>query len=261
MLSESLMRFRSASLTATVLTASFFPFTAPACEPIIPLTQLMSGANLTGPLLLVHSFVWLVIAVAIKTGSFVFMEHRLPPARALGLMLAANVLSTIPGFLTAILAGAFTLLALPVVFLLGKLAEKRFAALPSPEPIKRFLGNGLPFLFTALFLISVVMFYLAGTALDDSDFASYWMLKLFFATIAVSVGMGLSVVLEECAIATLARKAYGQLSFYTSVFRANYITLAVVLGVAAAQMIPRRIGEPNFIVSWLHSIASTLGLA
>jgi hypothetical protein len=253
------MRFRSA-LWAAVLAVIFLPPAASACEPVIPLTQLMNGADLTGPLFLLHSLAWLVIAVAIKTGAFVFLEHRLPPAEALGLMLAANVLSTIPGLLTAVFAGALTLLALPVVFVLGKIAERRLAALPPSRRVKPFLANRLALLFTGAFVISVVMFYMAGSALDESNYASYWVLKLLFATIAASVGMGLSVVLEECAIATLARKAHGQLSFYTSVLRANYITLAVVLGVAAAQIIPKRLGAPHFIVSWLQGVAATLGL-
>jgi hypothetical protein len=254
------MRLRSALLWATALAVLGFPLAAPACEPILPLIQLMSGANLAGPLLFLHSLAWLGIAVAIKTGSFVFLEYRLPPAKALGWMLVANVLSTIPGLLTAVFAGALSLLALPVVFLFGKLAEKRLSALPAGQPVNRFLRNGLALLFTAGFLVSVVMFQMAGTALEDCNFASYWVLKLCFATIAVSVGMGLSAVLEECAIATLARHAYGQLSFYTSVIRANYITLAIVLGVAAAQIIPRRLGAPHFIVSWLQTVVSTLGL-
>ena len=253
------MRFRSVWIWAAALALLGVPSAARACEPIIPLIHLMSGPNLAGPLFLLHSLGWLAVAVAIKTGAFVLIESRLPPAKALGLMLAANVLSTIPGLLTAVFAGVLTLLAVPVVFVLGKLAEKRLAALPSEQP-HRFRGNGLAFLFTGGFIVSVFMFYMAGAALQESSFAKYWILKLFFATMAVSVGMGLSVVLEECAIAVMARKAYGQLSFYTSVFRANYFTLAIVLGVAAAQIIPRRLEAPNFIVWWLHNMASTLGL-
>jgi hypothetical protein len=176
--------------------------------------------------------------VTIKTGAFVFLEQRLPPAKALSLMLTANVLSTIPGLLTAIFAGALILLALPVVFVLGKLAQKRLSALPPTGPMQRFLVNALPFLFIGAFVVSMVMFYLARSTPDDSYYASYWVLKLLFVIIAVTVGMGLSAVLEECAIATLARNAHGQLSFYVSVVRANYITLAVVLGVAVARIIP-----------------------
>lgn len=252
------MRLRSPSLWVTAFVLGF-PIAAPACEPIIPLTDLMSGATLAGPVLFLHSLVWLCVAVLIKTGSFVLLERRLPPNKAMSLMLAANVLSTIPGLLTAIFAGALSLLALPVVFLLGKLAEKRLSSLPREGPTKRLAGQGLAFGFTAAFVVSVVMFYMAGEALGDRNFASYWILKLLCATIAVSVGMAISAVLEECAIATLAHKR--QFSFYTSVIRANYITLAVVLAVAAAQMLPRRLGAPHFIVSWLHNLASSLGMA
>jgi hypothetical protein len=233
------------------------PLAASACEPIIPLTNLMSGSTLAGPVLFLHSLLWLCIAVLIKTGTFVLLERRLPPDKAMSLMLAANVLSTIPGLLTAVLAGALTPLALPIVFVLGKLAEKRVSALPPDCTTTRFAGHRLSLVFTAAFLLSVLMFSLAGVALDERNYATYWLLKFLFATIAVSVGMGISTVLEECAIATLAHK--GQLSFYTSVMRANYITLVVVLGIAAAHMIPQRFGAPHFIVSWLQSIASSVG--
>jgi ABC-type multidrug transport system permease subunit len=210
-------------------------------------------------LIFLHSLVWLCIAVLIKTGAFVMLERRLPPNQAMSLMLAANVLSTIPGLLTAVFAGVLSILALPLVFALGKLAEKRLSALSPPGTTNRFAGHGLAFIFTAAFVVSVVMFYMAGRALDGGNFAVYWILKFLFATVAVSVGMAISTVLEECAIATLAHK--GQLSFYTSVLRANYITLAVVLGAAAAHMLSLRFGAPHFIVSWVQSVASSFGLS
>jgi hypothetical protein len=254
------MRLRSPSVWVTAGAVFGFPLAASACEPIIPLTKLMSGASLAGPLLIfLHSLVWLCIAVLIKTGAFVMLERRLPPNQAMSLMLAANVLSTIPGLLTAVFAGVLSILALPLVFALGKLAEKRLSALSPPGTTNRFAGHGLAFIFTAAFVVSVVMFYMAGRALDGGNFAVYWILKFLFATVAVSVGMAISTVLEECAIATLAHK--GQLSFYTSVLRANYITLAVVLGAAAAHMLSLRFGAPHFIVSWVQSVASSFGLS
>ena len=236
------------------------PSGAFACEPILPLTQLMSGANAAGPWFLLQSLTWLVIAIVIKCASFVLLERRLHRTQAASLMLKANVLSTIPGLLAATLAGAATLLALPLIFGLGMLAQKRLSSLALQSQKRRFTGRGVASAFTAAFFLSVAMFYLAGGALDNDRFSAYWILKLLFATIAVSVGMMISTVLEEYAIARLACKTSGKLSFYTSVIRANYITLGLVLLVAALQILPKRLAAPHFIVSWLHNISTLLGL-
>src|SRR5439155_1817026 len=48
--------------------------------------------------------------------------------------------------------------------------------------------------------------------------------------------------------------------FLHSVIRANYVTLGIVLLVAAGQMLPRRMHAQNFLVSWLHSLSSILGI-
>jgi len=243
------------------LTVAAIPTAAVACEPIIPLTHLMTGANAVGPVLLLDSLTWLFVAVGIKMTAFALLERRLPWKQALAFMLLANVLSTVPGVLAAAFAGSLDLLSLPIIFGLGKLAEKRLAAFSAELGPRWFTGTAFAPIFTAAFGVSVVMFYMAGTALEGGDFTSYWILKLLFATTAVTIGMAISTVLEECAVARLSRKQYGRLSFYTSVARANYITLGLVLSVAASQMVPKRLSAPHFIVSWIHAVTSALGLA
>jgi len=54
------------------------------------------------------------------------------------------------------------------------------------------------------------------------------------------------------------RKAQAQVSFYTSVIRANYITLGLVLLVAAGHMLPRRLHAPHFLVSWFETFSHIL---
>src|SRR5689334_22625949 len=115
---SSIMKFgRRRILVLTLAAATGLPLHTSACEPIVPLTKLMSGATLAGPGLILQSLTWLCIAVVINTGSFALLEPRLSTTRAIALMLAANVLSTIPGLLTAAFAGSFSLLTLPIVFL------------------------------------------------------------------------------------------------------------------------------------------------
>jgi hypothetical protein len=115
--------------------------------------------------------------------------------------------------------------------------------------------------FAVFFFLSVLLFALAQGALDGNDFAQYWMTKFLFVSLVAGTGILMSAVLEECFIALFAGKSSADFSFYTPVIRANYITLAVVLLVAAGEMLPKRLNAPHFIVSWLHALSSALGLA
>jgi hypothetical protein len=58
------------------------PLNGWSCEPIIPLYQLLNGSSLVGPALVMHSLSWLMAAVSIKCGAFVFLERRLPWRKA-----------------------------------------------------------------------------------------------------------------------------------------------------------------------------------
>ncbi len=178
-------------------------------------------------------------------------------------MLAGNVLSTIPGILTAVFAGSGPLpfLVIPIIFLIGKSVGQRLYPLPPGSKKPPFAGASFACGFTGAFVLSYFMFALAGNALDHGSYASYWMFKILFTVLAVAVGMMLSTVLEKFAIARLTRKQYGPLSFFTSVLRANYITLGCVLLFAAVQTLPKRLSSPHFLTSWLHTVAASLGLA
>jgi len=71
---------------------------------------------------------------AIKYGAFVLLERRLPWRTAILYMLVANIMSIIPGALiggfTASLSGV--ILAVPLVFVLGCVVQRRLALLPQP---------------------------------------------------------------------------------------------------------------------------------
>ena len=249
---------RAALLLITLST----PGVARACEPIVPLTQLIGGSGIAGPMLLERSIAWLLVAVTIKSVAFALFEHRLLWSQALLFMLIGNVLSTVPGLLAAMFAGALQLLALPVIFALGIVAEHRISRLPGHEKRYRPPRRGIAFAFTVTFIFSVFLFYMAGTALDDRRFASYWIFKLLFSTLAVTLGMAISTVLEECVIARVARKVHGEeRSYFTPVLRANYITLALVLLVTAVHILPDRFASPHFIASWWQVISGFLGIA
>jgi hypothetical protein len=244
-----------------VLAVLAVPTTGWGCEPILPLVQLLGGSTMAGPMLLTQSLLWLGAAVVIKCGAFAFFERRLAWWKAAFLMLLGNVASTIPGYLIAVFAGSIGIIGLPLMGLLGIWIGWRHARFSGSRK-NPWLTVPLTALgFVVFFFLSVLLFALAQGALDGHDFTQYWMTKFLFVTLVACTGILMSAVLEECFIALFAGKSSGDFSFYTPVIRANYLTLAVVLLVAAGEMLPKRLNAPHFIVSWLHALSVALGSA
>ena len=215
--------------------------------------------------MLTQSLLWLFVAVTIKCGSFVLLERRLARKQAILFMILANVISTIPGVLIAALTGSGTgagnLIALPIIFYLGWMVQRRVAHLPPSIRPLRISGGAAMLYFVGFFMVSYILYYLAEGVLHGPNHAAYWLFKFLFVTVVACTGIVISAVLEESVIAHLARKSIGDLTFYTSVFRANYITLGAVLLVAAIEILPKRLQSPDFITSWLRPFLATLGLA
>jgi hypothetical protein len=242
-----------------------FPLSGSCCEPILPLFQLLTGASLAGLAGLTQSLVWLLIAIAIKCGAFVFLERRLTWKHAVLFMILANVVSTIPGVVIAALASSGTevglFLSLPLVFGLGWMVQRRVAGLsPAARPFRISGGAAMAF-FLVVVVASTILFVVAESALYGNSYASYWVLKFIFVAAAAFTGIVISAVLEECVVGQLSLKSVGNISFYPSVFRANYITLGAVLLVAAIKILPQRLQSPHFITSWLDAILSAVGPA
>jgi hypothetical protein len=177
-------------------------------------------------------------------------------------MLVANVVSTIPGVLIGVFTASFPfiILAIPLVFVLGWMVQRRVLLLARPGPQRWVTGGATSLAFIAFFFVSLVTFELAGNAFEIRSYAAYWLLKFLFVAMAAGVGILISAVLEECVVARLSRKSQGNTSFYTAVLRANYVTLVVILLVAALEILPKRLNAPHFIVSWLHSLSAVLGI-
>jgi len=241
------MRVFFALLVVLVVAGS--AVTASACEPILPLAQLLSGAAVGAPWI-TGSLFMLGAAVAIKCAAFVFFEPRLRWREAVLFMLLANVYSTVPGVLVASCTGSISgvVLALPIVFILGRMAAGRPGLLSRKAP-RAWSGGRAVLAFIAFFYFSMFAFLLAQNALDKNRFGDYWVLKFIFVGMSVTAGIAISTVLEEWAVSRFARKSHGDLSFYPSVLRANYITLGTVLLVAAIQILPKRLNSPHFLAS------------
>jgi hypothetical protein len=177
-------------------------------------------------------------------------------------MLVANVVSTIPGMLVGLFTAVFpfVILAIPLVFAMGWMVQHRVSLLALPGAQRWVNGWTSALAFIAFFFVSLVTFGLAGNALENHSYPTYWLLKFLFVAMAAGTGILISAVLEECVIARLARKSQGNTSFYTPVLRSNYATLVVILLVAALEILPKRLNAPHFVVSWLHSLSAVLGI-
>lgn len=232
------------------------PLSSWSCEPIVPLVQLLSGSSVVGALLFYQSVFWLAAAVALKSGAFAFFERRLPWRKAVLFMLLANVVSTIPGVLLAMFAGSMSaaFLAVPLVSILGAFIGRRIAQGLPPDQKKPWInGWTVTLSFIAFFVLSVITFQSTQEALSTRNYAMHWLFKFLFVTAVAITGIVISAALEESVVAKLAEKSHGKAFFYRSVVRANYVTLALVLLVAAIQILPQRLKSPHFLASWLQS--------
>ena len=247
---------------ATLLLLLLSPATTWSCEPILPLAQLLGGSSALGPLIWQQSLIWLAAAVALKCGAFAFFERRITWQRALVAMLLANVLSTIPGILVAALTSSMSgiIFAIPLMLLLGIMVGRR-AAGPLGEKKHWITGGSVAIGFLIFCLISVLLYQFADEALAGRHYTSHWVLKFLFVALVAVTGIMISSALEEWTIGLLSRKSHPNLFFYTSVIRANYVTLAMVLCVAALHMLPQRLHSPHFLASCLRGICAALGLS
>jgi hypothetical protein len=238
------------------------PLTVSACEPVLPLSKLLGSSTAIGSVIYVQSAVWLYLAIALKCVAFAYFERRLPLHQAAGFMLLANVVSTIPGMLIAGFAagGPLVIFILPIIYCLGRMVERRTRHLPSVPGRLRMTGGMATLAFILFFVLSMTLYILAYVAFEQSGFASYWIVKFFFVALVACTGLVISAILEECVIARFSRKAGGDLSFYTSVIRANYVTLGAILLVGAVAILPERLRSPGFLAAWLEQLWTSLPL-
>ena len=185
------------------LLAFGIPVSGRSCEPILPLYQLLSASTLAGPALVANSLPWLFAAVAIKCGTFVFLERRSSWCRAVLYMLLANVVSTIPGVLVGALTSSLAgfIVAIPIIFLLGWMVQRRVLLLSQTGPQRWISGGAAALAFVVFFFFSVATFELAGNALEGRSFAAYWLLKFLFVAMVACTGILISAVVEESVIA------------------------------------------------------------
>ncbi len=225
---------------ASVLVAS----PAWACEPVVPFMQVMLPAlALSGSLLV------LAAAVLVKSLLFGFFERRLPFVSAAWRMFAGNVLTSVVGFLVAVMiasSAGIWVIGLPVVCLFCWLPARRLVKVAPLPWLKRMFPSAIAGMMTSALLASCILFVVGREAVEIHQLAFYWTVKVAAIFLALVASVTLTTIWEEWTIWRLSKRPKGT-EFFTSVLRTNHYVLVLVLAVPAVMILPKRLKSPDFL--------------
>lgn len=228
-------------MLATLSVAMLLPARADACSPLYPFL-----IHFVFPSSMSSSVFGLAAGIVVKCLLFAFWVRQIKWLKAMGLMLIANMITSVFGFFLVIAPGT------PLVIFLFPLACY-LATLPSKSLRKR-MGEKLPewlspgavavFLFLAVPL-SGGLFYGAQSAIGSAS--NYWLLKLAYIYAGLAIGIGMTTLWEEWLFFLLA-KTESETNFLTPVLRTNLYTFLVLAAIGAAYALPQRMADPNFLL-------------
>ena len=251
------MTIRNRALTATFI---FFalPLVAAACEPVVQLMILYSGTTwsamgVTGKTL---GPIVLLVVVIIKALSFAVFERRFPWWQSSGYMFLGNIVSTGAGMLAALMYSSGILFLIFMPMFLGAAAPTlRRLKERSPHPlITKVSLRTMMFSILGLAILSNFLFVIGIEVLDAHNYKTYWLVKYGYVVVGLGIGIVLTSLWEEWAIAAAAQGKLPERSFYTSVLRANSLTLGIIFLAGAIIKLPQRLNHPGFI-AWLRDLA------
>jgi hypothetical protein len=226
------------------LTILSFSYPIFACEPIIPMMMLFGGSGL-----LTRSLWGLALGISIKCVAFAFFERSLPKRQAMLLMLKGNVLTTFVGLLLALCFAIqiLSLFSLFVFFALAYLPADRLERMDI-RGLPKIGRNSIAALVVLLLLLSFLFFSSAMTVLSSSNSGLlYWLLKLAYIYPALLISIAITSLWEEWVIFKGVKEESRQLHYYPAVLRANFITLLVLMTIAAVKTLPTRLQSPDFL--------------
>jgi hypothetical protein len=218
-----------------------------ACEPIVPFIQVVAG-----PVALTHSLLVLVSVVLVKSLAFARWQKRITLLRAFIFMFIGNLLTTVIGFIVAVMigsgGGALWVVGVPIVFALCYVPSKRLIA-AEPYPV---LVGGNPAavatLMTGGLLVSCILFGFAQFDLMmGSSIPAYWIGKVIAVYLALIVSLALTAFWEEWVVWRLSRSPADESGFAQPVIRANLLVLLIVMMVSAGFMLPKRLDSWGFL--------------
>jgi len=228
-----------------ILLFLLLPIPCFACTPIVALPLVFIGPTMWGFYATLSAY-GLLIAVVIKCAVF-FWKSDFRNARSIPYIIAANVISTLIGFMIAWSVSFFlvVVIALPISFFLFRATAKMFRKYRFfKEKKPNFVAGSL----TGLFFLTIVLFGVAIEIQSSSLFA-YWIVKVLFSILGVGFSLLISVVYEESVIASLyLGYKKEQKSFIEPVLWGNVISLLVVIGLAVIRVLPERFASPDFLI-------------
>ena len=142
--------------------------------------------------------------------------------------------------------------------LLGAAVPLTVSACEPVLPLSRLLGSSTA-IGSVIYVQSAVWLYLA-IALKCVAFAYFERRLPLHQAAGFMLLANVVSTIPGMLIARFSRKAGGDLSFYTSVIRANYVTLGAILLVGAVAILPERLRSPGFLAAWLEQLWTSLPL-
>ena len=217
-----------------------------ACEPIVPFIKAVGG-----PGVLTGAFAVLGAVLLLKSAVFARSQKTLSFSTALSWMLAATVVTSIVGVVTAamITSGGAWLIGVPIFWGLCLLPARRLIAAAPLTRFARFSPMELAFGMTASLVLSYFLFGASSMVQDSANAALYWVVKITAIYVGLVIGIALTTFLEEWVVWCFSRSAENDVSFVQPVIRANAIVLLAVTLISAAVIIPSRLKNPGSIVS------------
>jgi hypothetical protein len=222
-----------------ILCITFFLLSLPApvyaCEPLVPLAILFGVP-----------FYSLFGVIILKAGMFAWLEKSLKIYRAALFMVAANIFSSLIGFLLTIASSAPTIIivVLPIVFLISITPSKRFITFNPWGILKQWNPKLLALLVTGLYFLTFVLFGLSQTFIDSS-LTLYWLVKFCYVITALVISIGLTTLWEEWIISKLSKS---DKSYLMSVLKVNLMAFFIIMAVLAAIAFPERLRSRDFLI-------------
>jgi hypothetical protein len=221
------------------------PVAASACEPIVPFIKAVGG-----PGVLTGAFAVFGAAVLLKAATFARFQKTLSLSQALRWMLAATVVTSVIGVVTAAMIGrgGALLLGVPLVWGICLFPAQRLIA-AAPLRFARFTPRALAFGMTAGLVLSYVLFGISSMVQDSANAALFWIVKILAVYVGLTIGIALAACWEEWILWCFSRSPENDVRFVQPVIRSNLIVLVGVMLISAAVIIPSRLKNPGFIVS------------
>jgi len=232
------------------LLAMFVPTVSCACTPIPQLMIIFIGPAPWGAYAF-KSLLGLLFVVSIKCILFGYKEKSLKYLTAVLFMFIANIFSTLPGIVGVIISSVpvFWFFTIPLLYFLYKIPAKYISRHFKNEKIASGRINVGMIVIT---IISIVFFFISQSYVEINNIA-YWILKIIFTTLGVSMGLAITIGIEEAAICWLEKQINQEdKNFLQSVIWANVWSMFIAAGISAAIILPKRFESPNFLISLIH---------